>query len=172
MKENKMKKTLLLAILGTLACGFTTATAQDAPPQNPPPGGHQMRGPGGPAGGPPAIMAALDANHDGVIDAKEIANASAALATLDKNGEGKLTQDEFAGGRRGGMPQLPKELLEKYDIDKDGQLSETERAALHKDIQDGKVQPPAMGHEPGQGPGQGHRGPGGPRGPQARPTSE
>ena len=91
---------------------------------------------------------------------------------FDKNGDGKLTQDEFAGGRRGGKPQLPKELLEKYDIDKDGQLSETERAALHKDIQDGKVQPPAMGQEPGQGPGQGHRGPGGPRGPQARPTSE
>jgi hypothetical protein len=37
----------------------------------------------------------LDANHDGVIDAAEIANASAALATLDKNGDGQLTQDEL-----------------------------------------------------------------------------
>jgi hypothetical protein len=44
-------------------------------------------------------------NHDGVIDADEIANAPAALRTLDKNGDGKLTPDEFAGPRpprRGG----------------------------------------------------------------------
>ena len=40
---------------------------------------------------------ALDANHDGVIDANEIANAPAALKTLDKNGDGKLTPDEFMG---------------------------------------------------------------------------
>jgi hypothetical protein len=37
----------------------------------------------------------LDANHDGVIDETEIANASAALRTLDKNGDGKLTLDEL-----------------------------------------------------------------------------
>ncbi|HXT12286.1 MAG TPA: EF-hand domain-containing protein [Candidatus Angelobacter sp.] len=44
---------------------------------------------------PSPLMHALDANHDGVIDADEIANASAALKTLDKNGDGKLTQDEL-----------------------------------------------------------------------------
>ena len=44
-------------------------------------------------------MAALDANHDGVIDANEIANAPAALKSLDKNGDGKLTPDEFMGPR-------------------------------------------------------------------------
>ena len=52
---------------------------------------------------------ALDANHDGVIDANEIANASAALKTLDKNGDGKLTPDELRpprpqGGDRQGPP--------------------------------------------------------------------
>jgi Ca2+-binding EF-hand superfamily protein len=41
------------------------------------------------------IITALDANGDGVIDAREIANAGAALKTLDKNGDGKLTRDEF-----------------------------------------------------------------------------
>lgn len=41
------------------------------------------------------LLAALDANGDGVIDAKEIANAPAALKTLDKNGDGKLTRDEY-----------------------------------------------------------------------------
>jgi Ca2+-binding EF-hand superfamily protein len=37
----------------------------------------------------------LDTNHDGVIDEAEIANASAALRALDKNGDGKLTPDEL-----------------------------------------------------------------------------
>ena len=44
---------------------------------------------------PPPIIVALDKNKDGVIDAEEIANASAALKTLDKNGDGKLTMDEL-----------------------------------------------------------------------------
>lgn len=51
---------------------------------------------------PPAIIAAIDANHDGVIDADELANASAALKALDKNGDGVLTPDEFDG--RGHRP--------------------------------------------------------------------
>jgi len=70
------------------------------------------RPPGAPAGGPPPghqhpvplIIQALDANHDGVIDASEIANASAALWTLDKNHDGKLTRDEFIGPRPNGPP--------------------------------------------------------------------
>lgn len=47
----------------------------------------------------PAIVKALDANGDGVIDAGEIANAPAALKALDKNGDGQLTPDEFIGPR-------------------------------------------------------------------------
>ena len=43
---------------------------------------------------------ALDANHDGIIDSNEIANASAALKSLDKNGDGQLTADEY-------LPPLP-----------------------------------------------------------------
>jgi hypothetical protein len=66
----------------------------------PPPG----EGPreGGMQGGPapenrpkPPIETALDANGDGVIDAAEIANAAVALKKLDKNGDGKLTPDEY-----------------------------------------------------------------------------
>jgi Ca2+-binding EF-hand superfamily protein len=49
-------------------------------------------------GGPPRqdpLMAALDANHDGVISADELAHASEALKTLDKNSDGQLTPDEY-----------------------------------------------------------------------------
>lgn len=52
----------------------------------------------------PPIVAALDANHDGVIDADEIANASAALKTMDKNGDGKLTQEELRPAHQGPPP--------------------------------------------------------------------
>ena len=54
----------------------------------------------------PPLMQALDANQDGVIDAAEINNAVAALKKLDKNGDGRLSQDELRpeggfGGRGG-----------------------------------------------------------------------
>jgi Ca2+-binding EF-hand superfamily protein len=169
-----MKTANKLALLGALALGLSgwSLTAQDnggtPPPDGPPP--HHPGGPGGPHRPPPAIIGALDANHDGVIDADEIANASAALRTLDKNGDGKLTPDEFmgpppggpmAGGQMGGgkagMAQMgpPKEILDKYDLNKDGKLDETERAALEKDIADGTFQPPARMGGP-----RGMRGPG------------
>ena len=65
----------------------------------PPPGVPGQPG-GHPEGRPvPPMIAALDANHDGVIDASEIANAPAALKALDKNGDGQLTQDEVRPGR-------------------------------------------------------------------------
>jgi len=64
-----------------------------------PPGGF---GRGGPMRSPAFL--ALDADRDGVISAAEIANAPAALKLLDKNGDGKLTEDEVRpqmGGRGG-----------------------------------------------------------------------
>lgn len=55
---------------------------------------------GGPQGGPgnrprPPLELVLDANHDGVIDAAEIAGAATALKKLDKNKDGKLTGEEY-----------------------------------------------------------------------------
>lgn len=50
----------------------------------------------------PPIVAAIDANKDGEIDAAEIANAVAALKSLDKNGDGKLSGDEIRPPRRDG----------------------------------------------------------------------
>jgi len=104
-------KTTSKAVIAMLALGASAwvIIAQDnsgpADGQRPPRRqnmGDNQNGPGGP-GGPGMrgrrpmipVIYALDANHDGVIDAEEIANAPAALKTLDKNGDGKLTMDEL-----------------------------------------------------------------------------
>ena len=99
----KIKMTLAMLAIGSALA----LSAQDAPP---PPGGGQGR----PGGDRPRmmnpIMAALDANGDGEIDAKEIENSAVALKKLDKNGDGKLTMDEIrpAGfGRGPGGPGGP-----------------------------------------------------------------
>ncbi len=65
------------------------------------PGGGNFGGPGGEGFRPPQhpLEMALDANGDGIIDAKEIANAVAALKKLDKNGDGRLTEDEYRPAR-------------------------------------------------------------------------
>ncbi len=97
---------------------------------------------GGPGGGGPGgmlrgfpVMAALDANADGVISAEEIDGAAKALKALDKNADGKLTEDEtrpsFGGrGGPGGGGRNPEEmvtrLLNDNDKDKDGKLSKAE----------------------------------------------
>lgn len=115
-----MKTRLLLPTL-TLFATALALTAQE--PQRPPQGGFGQGGPGqkGQKGGPGGqggnfgggggegfrppqhpLETALDANGDGVIDAKELANAVAALKKLDKNGDGKITDDEFRPMRPGG----------------------------------------------------------------------
>jgi hypothetical protein len=99
-------KSTSIPFLSALALGIisVTALAQDGAGKKPEGG---PGAPGGPGNRPvPPLIAALDANHDGVIDADEIANASKALKSLDKNGDGKLTQDEIRprppGGPEGG----------------------------------------------------------------------
>jgi len=128
MKRNY--NALLLAL--ALATPALITSAQDAeqprnprPPRDgqgefqPPPDGEHPRGPRpdgqgpgpggqGPGGMRPPLIAALDANNDGVIDAKEIENASKALKKLDKNGDGKLTPDEIRPPRPGGPPGGPR----------------------------------------------------------------
>ena len=103
-----MKKTTLITGLALIASAVLVM-AQDAAPRRPGPGPGGPGGPGGPMRGGP-VLEALDANHDGEIDAAEIANASAALKTLDKNSDGKLSVDEIRPQRpvpREGGPGAP-----------------------------------------------------------------
>jgi len=98
--------TFLIATALALASSTILLKAQDGgdapPPDAPPPAqGERMGGPGAGHRPPPPLESALDANGDGVIDADEIANASAALKKLDKNGDGKLTPDEYKPQRPG-----------------------------------------------------------------------
>jgi EF-hand domain pair len=88
-------------------------------------------GPPGGAGGALPIIAALDTDGDGELSAKEIDNAAAALRTLDKNRDGKLTREEFLGTARGGGPGGPNtaELVARmmaFDKNGDGKLSKDE----------------------------------------------
>ena len=55
-----------------------------------------------PAGRPSPVIEALDTDHDGIISAEELKNASASLLTLDKNKDGQLTEDEYRPQRPGG----------------------------------------------------------------------
>ena len=95
----------MLALAGFLAFG-TAALVVKAQDNGGPQNGNDSGGPPMQGHRPPvpAIVAALDANHDGVIDADEIANAPAALRSLDKNGDGKLTPDEYMGMPPGPPP--------------------------------------------------------------------
>ncbi len=103
--------------------------------------------PGGPGRGgmmrSPAFLA-LDSDKDGVISAAEIANAGTALKSLDRNGDGKLTQDEVRprmggrggpggrGGREKGAKTQPPsademvQTLMAFDKNGDGQLTRDE----------------------------------------------
>ena len=114
-------KNTIKTVMGIAALSLVASSLMAQEPPFPPedgPGGPGPRGPGGPGMGghrppPPPLIGVLDANHDGVIDATEIANASAALKQLDKNGDGELTPDELhpprpergqpGDGPRGGM---------------------------------------------------------------------
>ena len=93
-------KTTMKTMLTLLALGASAFLINAQGTGGPPPDG----GPGGagPRHRPPPLplVTVLDANHDGVIDASEIADAPAALKTLDKNGDGQLTTEEY-------LPPLP-----------------------------------------------------------------
>lgn len=118
--------TLLALVIGLSAL---TTFAQDGPRG---PGGR--RGPGGAGGLRLPVVAALDANTNNVIEAGEIAKASAALLKLDKNSDGKLDADElkpqmpsgFTPPDGGKIPTLP--VMKALDSNSDGALEAGEIA--------------------------------------------
>lgn len=104
-RSSEMKKltTIVMALL-TVGIYADFATAQEDAPRRPGaeregdaprrPGTDGERRPGGFMARLP-IFAAIDEDKDGILSEKEIANATAALKTLDKNKDGKLDEEEL-----------------------------------------------------------------------------
>jgi hypothetical protein len=84
-----MKKLLLIA--GVVGLSLSTVSAQDA----------AKPGAGKGVGAHP-LMAALDANKNGTLEASEIADASNALKKLDKNSDGQITKEEIRSPKANG----------------------------------------------------------------------
>lgn len=142
-----MKRTLRLFVASLAGSLTLTALAQPDGPR-----GHGEGGPrGGPGRGPGAFLVrALDPDHNHELSADEIAQAPAALRSLDRNGDGLVTRDELRparpegakarpadaspSGEHGGRPPGPPTgrgrpvdpVLLALDADGDGQLSAAE----------------------------------------------
>lgn len=101
-------KRIAFAFTLLFAAGIAIYAAVAQPPGAGPGPNGGPGGPGGPDGfrpPPHPLEQALDTDGDHQLSAKEIENAAAALKTLDKNEDGKLSEDELRprfGGRPGG----------------------------------------------------------------------
>lgn len=118
-----MKRLILLAALA--ATGVTGIASAQAPA----PSATAKRGPG-----------AADTNRDGVVTrAEAIAAADALFARFDRNNDGKVSADERPGRRGANKPDMTREQFreraikrfERADANKDGQIDQAERQALH-----------------------------------------
>lgn len=123
----------------------TNPQAGNPQPGNPPQPGRpgEPGRPGMPMPGGDGLIRALDTDRNGELSADEIAAASDVLKKLDKNGDGKVTREEFGppmmaggpgqpgrpGGAPGGFQPDPERMLayfKQMDKDGDGKLSKDE----------------------------------------------
>ncbi|MEM9080253.1 MAG: hypothetical protein AAGC74_06115 [Verrucomicrobiota bacterium] len=120
-----MKLTLTLILAGS---GFLLAQEPDREGPPPPP--------------IPPVILVLDENEDGVLSAGEIENAPEALAELDEDGNGRLSERETRpqppeGGRRPRRDEEERPLppvMEALDQNGDGTISKRETARAAKSL--------------------------------------
>lgn len=156
MKIHHSSPALLAGILTLLAVGISKPGL--AQPPSPPRNAEGTQGPGRPAAPPRVspLMAALDTDKDGALSPEEILKASAALKTLDKDGNGQLTLwelhppikpvvippadiverlmefDRNGDGKltRDELPERLRSAFDTIDGDKDGILTQSELTAF------------------------------------------
>ena len=89
-------------LLAALLCGASAAALlAQGPDGSPPPSGGHGRHHGPP---PSPLFDALDTNHDGVISADEMSNATTSLKTLLKNGATELRREDLRPPRPATAP--------------------------------------------------------------------
>ena len=151
-----MKRTTTLSLIAAIAIALAglVAYAQSDPAGQPP-----AQGIGAPRHGPPNpgqmiknLLDKYDVNKDGILDQSEMA---ALRKDIDDGKIGPPGPGDRGprgpgapGGQGFGPPPTAKQLMEKYDADKDGKLDETELSALLKDMHQHRPAPPG-----GQGAG-------------------
>ena len=153
MKAHPMKIFALTSL--ALSVATLTLTAQQPDPAEP--GAQPAFRPAGPPREPRplplAVLEKFDLNADGKLDEQERAE----LFQQVEAAAGQRAQarpERFRGGPPGPGRHFgpPKEILDQYDVDKDGRLSESEHAAVKADIDAGKLQPPPRPPGPGAPP--------------------
>ncbi len=99
------------------------------------------------------LVAALDADKDGTISADEMEGAGAALKTLDKNDDGKLTRDEMGPSARRPRdrgrveadtaspqgPPLPRNEAEEKILSVLDDLDRNYRQRMNVSVEDGRL---------------------------------
>jgi len=91
------------------------------------------------------ILAAVDSNHDGILDSEElrpliqasshIVEVQNLIKTFDLDGDGKLDKDEIEHLRKAYEEKQPHmEVLERWDKNHDGTLDQAELEQLFMDI--------------------------------------
>ncbi len=167
-----MNKTLFAVILSTLPVFAQQESPMTKEIPAPAPGMEQPRH-WGAAGEMPGraerkdfhkkMLERFDADQDGQLSDAE---KEAMKAEMKKNHEGKRPGHGTRGerdpkgprGERGDRPAMPAEMMDKFDADKDGQLSDAEKEAMKAEMKKNHE-----GKRPGHGTC-GERGPKGPRG--------
>jgi Ca2+-binding EF-hand superfamily protein len=117
----------------TILLGVTAAaSAQDAPPQGPPPGGLGVGSGGGMRQMPQ--FADLDKNKDKKISRDEWQGPAQFFDRLDANHDGFIDEAEWSAMRQryggGGGPRLGESMAKFLDANKDGKVSRDEFAKM------------------------------------------
>jgi Ca2+-binding EF-hand superfamily protein len=111
--------------------GFLTKTEIDSLEASmAPPKGNPQRERTGPPGGfirQDPMLIALDTDHNGEISTEEMENAPVILKRLDRNGDGRLTEEELRPRPSTmTMDQVLSNMIKQYDKDGDGKISTAE----------------------------------------------